>query len=57
MQTIMEIIEQLMEIFPVDLDETIEDMIVSDERAEKVRKMLMNVNEQNQENIKNKSVI
>jgi hypothetical protein len=57
MQTIMEIIEQLMEIFPIDLDEAIEDMIVSDERAEKVKKMLMNVNEQHQENIKNKSVI
>jgi hypothetical protein len=52
-QTILEIIEFILEIFSIDIEEIIEQMIVSDQIAEKVRNMLMAVNERQHETVKN----
>jgi hypothetical protein len=57
MQTILEIIEQLLESLSIDIEETIEQMICCDEKAAKVRNMLIAVTERNHENIKTKRLL
>ena len=54
MQTILEIIENLLEILSIDVDETIRMIMRSDDTNEQVINLLMSVNKQCSDNMKNK---
>lgn len=53
LKMVLEIIEQLLEFLSIDLEETLERLFACDESAEKVRKILMAVNELHHERDKN----